>query len=1038
MQRTEDRGFLCIDAFALPSAEPQAAIDATRQARDRLHERAWKATSREAAAEPESLELLTLGATDLLVVHRVPDLAFVAVGSVAAPSLHQRSTGALLGAGGTIGWADLREHRAGHLFHAVLHLKLEPGLALSLGGTLPGRVASGLSTALRARMRTDRCERGAALDRLELLVATGLDEAELVAILRAPDLVLLVRAVDALGRMKAHEIDVGDADERLEALAFSELSGADALATTPLFAYVASTMGLPLPAAMRPGPKGMREACSEGAVLRLPRSASGPRGLVLASRAGGDLRFRPWTLAEVAELLRSGTPQESHLVVRAWAKGARTPDTISGGLDEALSLGLRKARSLWLPGGGVPDEVTAWGALRSAAARGHWSYGRTNAALAMMSSLVAGLSSRADVENHLELAGPLAAWLRQVIAAPHDRDVVARAYRHLDRLMRTRADSPARPPGTHLAYSARAGTRLLRDGFRAYLSEILALRGLSQITPVLVDSAETSLRVKFGGPLAYFEVSVQRLLTPVLWPAIVHEVEHLRLSRMVGGLATPAVAAYLRRQPPGVWGLSPEEDDRVGVGLIDRLDQVHAVLRDDPDPRLQRWGELAPGLVEVAADLAILDAGVLPGADLDARVNALLGALWPNLAMDLRERHGGRPWTPERCNELASQLLFRFVNLWVLAYFKVGTPFYWELLDSRPPEDDWPTTRHDVLALIRNGCIAGARSKALQALMVEIMRPAGELPEHLLPRLQSALELARDQLVELASYGAPVRASDNQTAAIESGALGEFVCRMSNGVAAQGWPEGLALVHALRRRGRVRGQAVAAVRSLLGEVAKAAAAEAPFVRGAPHLRIAPRGGLEPHSVAARAQAEALPGLVQALREPIRLQAAASLETFLLCPLQGRVLLLVLHEEPHRHQRELESAFREGALKQGVAFGEVVRSQPRVTAAVQGLLGAGRMGPMALLVDLHRRAVAHTVVHPGLGDPEVTGRADRVVSYLRLLLSDGRAGAPPGSWCHRGGTGGTELFQGLEALGLLGGGVSPDRPTRPGGPVLEVR
>ena len=314
----------------------------------------------------------------------------------------------------------------------------------------------------------------------------------------------------------------------------------------------------------------------------------------------------------------------------------------------------------------------------------------------------------------------------------------------------------------------------------------------------------------------------------------------------------------------------------------------------------------------------------------------------------------------------------------------------------------------------------------MRALLVEIMRDGTRVEDSLLVRVQSALELARDQLVRQASYGAPLRATEKQAAALRSGALNELVCRFTNGVNAQGWPEGLALVHSQRRQGRGRGIAIHRVRELCRRVADEASGEERVMDGAPHVRIAPRGGLELHSEAARAQARALSGLIEGLREPIRLRQLRSLETFLLCPIAGRALILVLEPEQYRHQRELEAAFQEGALLQGVALGAVVRAEPLINESVRRLIDQvgtrERRGPLAILVDLHRRQASHAVVHPGLGDPDVGGRADRVVAYLRSLLGDARAGAPPGTWCHRGGVGGEELVSGLDRLGLLGAAV----------------
>ena len=1015
--------FVSVDAHVLLD-EPWETVSSIRLQRQLVRDRAW-------GARTPGLELVTLGATDLIVLDALPDLSYVAAAASPRPGLLQRSTAGLIRDRAL--WDAVVQVDTAAPFHAVARAKLEPALAFALGDVLPDLLVEGLCDVLSDRLvAADRLDPGWCSAHLACWVVPGLDTAELLFLARSPDLGVLTRAIDALRRLTAADtpgLDLGRASRRLRELPFP-VTGPDPLQDTPLFGAVHVDVGMPFELVQRAPerePWTQAIACRQARLLRLPRAQDGA-GLVVADADPSESTWRGWSVGEIAGLL-AADGRRSHLVVRPWRGGRSVGPSGHRGVASDLDEALRGARARWLPVRG--DEDTALSALKDAAARGHWAYGRTNAALSLVGELAGILSDRDRIEGHLDLAEPLATWIREVIAAPTAGPDTRRAYRHLDRMMQARSGRAA--DRTTTGYEARAGYVRLRDGFQAYLAELLIERGCRHITPVLVDGAETSLRLKFGGALAYFEVSAQRLLNPVLWPAIAHEVEHLRLSRQREGVWGPALGAYLKRLPGVVHGLDPRVDDGP-QGLFERLRRAHAAIALEPG--WDEWVELAGAPLEIAADLALFDSSVLAEKKPLARWSRMLGTLWPNLAMDLRERRGGRRWGDDELLALCRRLLFRFASAWVVAFFPIRGPLFLPVLDD--DDDRRATTRADVLQLLRTALVAGARRPELLALVVEVTRPAGGSLMPVVNKASEALQASVHPLHRLASSGQPIEPSQRQLASIHVGTLDHGRARRTNGVDAHGWPEMLALVHALRRRSRPVGEAGKAVASFVRRVEEDCQALPRIVQGAPHLPLAPRGGFTVGDGASWAQAAHLPRLLTELRDPIRRQRLRGLGAYLACAVHGRILLLVLRPEAPRHQRYLVHALREGALRCGASLGEVV-SEPAVAQELHERTGsAGTDGPLVVLVDLRRQQAASAVLHPGLGDPETYGQAARVVGYLVDLLEDGDAEASPGSWCHRGKGHDALLVRRLRDLGLLGatrghpvlpGGAVPD-PTRP--------
>ncbi|MCP4808696.1 MAG: hypothetical protein GY913_16405 [Proteobacteria bacterium] len=1022
MERPTRSVFVSVDAHELLE-QPWETVASIRSARESVHARAWGSPRR-------GLDLMTLGSTDLVVVDALPDLSYVAAGSSPAPGLLQRSTAGLLPSAAEASWDGLMEPEASRPFHAVARLRLEPALVFALGDLLPDLLVTGLSGLV-----DDRLEDAARIDpdwcasRVDLGVVWGLDTAELLLLAKAPDLAVLARLVHVLRALRAGEtpgLDLGLAARRVRSLPFSVPEPERALRDTPLFGSVGVDIGMAVDlvaAARERGDWVEGIACRQGRVMRLPKAHDGG-GLVVADADPAETDWRGWSSGEIATLL-DASRRRSHLVVRPWSRGHAADPALDRGLATALDATLVEARLKWLPS---PDRTaTAYSALKDAAARGHWAYGRTNAALSLTAELSGLLSDRLRIQGHLDLAEPLSTWIREVIAAPTAGPDTRRAYRHLDRMMQARSGRAS--DRTTTGYEARAGYVLLRDGFQAYLAELLVERGCGHITPVLVDGADTSLRLKFGGALAYFEVSAQRLLNPVLWPAIAHEVEHLRLSRQKEGVWGPALGAYLKRLPGVVHGLDPRVDDGP-EGLFERLRRAHAAI--SLEPGWQGWVGLGGTLLEIAADLALFDSTVLGTGKGPERWTRLLGTLWPNLAMDLRERQGGRRWTDDELLALCRRLLFRFASTWVLAFFPVGLPVFLQALDD--DEGRRATTRADVLDLLRTALVAGAVRPELLALVVEVTRPAGGSLDALVSRASKALSESVLPLVRLASAGQPIEPSERQLASIHARTLAHADARRTNGVEAHGWPEMLALVHALRHRTRKGGQAGRAVAAFVHRVEAECDDATRIVPGAPHLPLAPRGGFTAGDAAAQAQANQLPELVAGLRDPIRRQRGRALGAFLGCAVHGRVLLLVLRPEAPRHWRYLQHALREGGLQCGASLGEVV-ADGSLADELHGAVGSGgRDGPLALLVDLETDRVASCVLHPGLGDPETYGQAARVVQYLVDRLAHPESQARPGSWCHRAQVHEGALARRLRALGLLG--ATRDHPAQPDGLVLD--
>lgn len=1028
--------FVSIDAHALPD-RPTETLDGIRAARSHVRQSA-------SGSPRPSLEILTLGSTDLVVVDSLPDLSYVATGSSQGPGTLQHATAGLLPVRHLASWADLLRADPDRPFHAVVSLMLEPALAFALGDRLPSLLVRGLMPAVRERLVV--CEQidpgwAAPPETLDGRVLMGLDSAALLLVVRTVDLTSVARLLHVLRDLRASQVPQLDTDlalTRLRALPFPVPDPARALRETPLFGDVAADVGMAVELVQSaPGAWGRTLACHQGRAMRFPKASQGA-GLVVADADTGAADWRGWTASEIAGLL-AASGRHSHLVVRPWSRGYVAPLGTDQGVATDLTRALEAGRARWIPAG--QGDLTAYEALKDAASRGHWAYGRTNASLSLTVELVELLADRMRIEGHTDLAEPLSTWVREAVASPRAGPDTRRAYRHLDRMMQARSGRWGdRSPGVR-GYEARAGYVLLRDGFQAYLAELLIERGCGHITPVLVDGADTALRLKFGGALAYFEVSAQRLLNPVLWPAIAHEVEHLRLSRQREGVWGPALGAYLHRLPHTVHGLDPAVDNGP-EGLFERLRRAHAAI--SLEPGWDEWVALAGAPLELAADLAIFDSSAL-GPDLPrgateeqvreamlGRWTRLLGTLWPNLAMDLRERQGGRPWSDNELLRLCQTLLFRFACTWVLAFFPIRKPLYEPLLEDDPNRS---TTRAEVLGLLRSAITRGAAQPELLALVVEVTRPAGGELAALIARASAALRASVAPLTRLADAGQPLEPSERQLASIFAGALDHAEARRSNGVDAHGWPEMLALVHALRRpgrRGRVAGRAVAA----FVERVERDCAEAPrIVPGAPHLPLAPRGGFTVGDHASRAQAAHLSDLIQALRGPIRDQRLRGLKAFLGCAVHGRVVLLAFRPEPRRYQRYLEHAIREGALRCGASLGEVVHDDSALVDELHALVGADAAdGPLALLVDLRTERVAAAVLHPGLGDPETYGEANKVVQYLVDLLKRPDAEASPRSWCHAGRVYDAAVVRRLRELGLLG--AIPVRPAQPDGSAPE--
>lgn len=345
--------------------------------------------------------------------------------------------------------------------------------------------------------------------------------------------------------------------------------------------------------------------------------------------------------------------------MRPESGGAQTPSW-----HICFTKALREARDKLLsssPGPGAPS--SAYASLVEAGRTGHWSYPLTNGALNLTVALAGLLTHRHTIENYLGLAEVFTDWVAVCRTDPssvlgeNDR----RPFNHLDRVMQAHAkrESPMRTPTLSTTVDSRAGYERARDCLSAYLRAIFDERcgepgGVRPIAPLLVDGTDSELRVKYAMGSGVMFVSALRVQQPLFWPAVAHEVEHVRLCQHVGvdlGSDEP-LARHLRswRECAGVDApLGPlpvplaEE-----VALARRWSLEHVVLHTArhaaavPGTDLKFWRRLLEELSEVACDLAIFDSGVVGFEDEDGaqRVRRFMATLVPNLVMDLHQaRH---------------------------------------------------------------------------------------------------------------------------------------------------------------------------------------------------------------------------------------------------------------------------------------------------------------------------------------------------------------------------------------------------------------
>ena len=174
---------------------------------------------------------------------------------------------------------------------------------------------------------------------------------------------------------------------------------------------------------------------------------------------------------------------------------------------------------------------------------------------------------------------------------------------------------------------------------------------------MLVDGADPQLKVKFALDTGLFYVSAQRLVEPILWPSVVHEVEHVRLE-----YSDNSVLNRLREKLE-----TPETEHGK---LANRRGGVPAAVGSQ--------------LEEILCDLALFDGPALLGGDLsDAprdhhhRFHRFLITMFPNLVMDMHDAHHGRLQTGndnaiKLLQNLALSLGVRLLSVWILSRTACG------------------------------------------------------------------------------------------------------------------------------------------------------------------------------------------------------------------------------------------------------------------------------------------------------------------------------------------------------------------------------
>lgn len=517
---------------------------------------------------------------------------------------------------------------------------------------------------------------------IQILPLAGLDSSELVVIVRSPRLEWIARVfwsvrrlrLGSLGAAAVHAADDSDLRISLPGLAL------DRIADLPLLAYTTTTVGVPREilenqlevrrdetacaqgtVICRFGALPDRPACTDQMVERFGEAIAGvrkPRSMLRMSVFGGHDQFVQagnGSIDSKAGTVESGTAVgeitwgqafdalrlspvgergttdgyvwETSIYVQAFPPGFPRPDvqdiqadaaSTTPSMQEWFDQELHSARDLW---------VEQYRRLKNAATDGHWPYSNTNGALNLVLSLITLVATRREIDSYLDLIRPLHCWMKRAIAEPGTwyRGDLKRIYNHLDRAMHARShrDGPGHLPGVSRAFEARSGYVLPRDGFNGFLEELLHRRLGDSITSLLIDGTDAGLVVKPAGNLAIFYVSALRLHQPVLWPAVSHEVEHVRLNFEE---ANPDWRKSVKRVMGSavVEECGPSWEDvlaNVGSKIVDScpgaqrstLDEAIGNRRASSDDQIVECP-----LAEIACDLAIYDSGVLETRDENA------------------------------------------------------------------------------------------------------------------------------------------------------------------------------------------------------------------------------------------------------------------------------------------------------------------------------------------------------------------------------------------------------------------------------------
>lgn len=381
-----------------------------------------------------------------------------------------------------------------------------------------------------------------------------------------------------------------------------------------------------------------------------------------------------WQLHQLMELIaRTGTQdlaagglgQVTQIGVAAFPRGFPRPDTRSTPPEDVahdwqshFDEGLIRIREHLLDGRG-----SYYDRLRTAAKAGGWPYSFTNGALNLLVSLATLVTSRHEFESFLDLAEPLLDWIDLAEADPHEErgPIVRRPFRHLDRLIHAHAhrESPVRAPAVSRALECRAGYEQARNALHCFLREafdarcaVSADRNPSAVPPVLVDGTDTLLREKDALGSGMVFVSAVRVHQPLTWPAIIHEVEHIRMRHHVGAFAGPwhgpleslwnrcheafAVAAIPTMTVVGPRNRAPSLE-LVLTYLGSSLADEHRKARGRSRRRLFWLHTAINQCIESVCDIAVLDSGVLASGSPDELLARFAATMLPNLALDARD-----------------------------------------------------------------------------------------------------------------------------------------------------------------------------------------------------------------------------------------------------------------------------------------------------------------------------------------------------------------------------------------------------------------